>query len=58
MGLRKMNTIRTEYDGICAKELGGQTATTMAADVYATLPPELRMAALCLRMPENLARAA
>jgi hypothetical protein len=33
------------------------TATTLAADVYATLPLELRMAALCLPMPENLARA-
>jgi hypothetical protein len=35
-----------------------QTATTLAADVYATLPLELRMAGLCLPMPENLARAA
>jgi hypothetical protein len=33
------------------------TATTLAADVYATLPLELRMAALCLSMSENLARA-
>ena len=33
------------------------TATTLAADVYATLPLELRMAALCLPT-ENLARAA
>jgi hypothetical protein len=35
-----------------------QTAITMAADVYATLPLELRLSALCLPMPENLARAA
>jgi len=35
-----------------------QTATTLAVDRYATLPFELRMAALCLPMPENLARAA
>ena len=35
-----------------------QTATTLAADRYATLPLELRMAALCLPMPENLAHAA
>jgi hypothetical protein len=34
------------------------TATTLAADIYATLPLELRMAALCLSIPENLARAA
>jgi hypothetical protein len=34
------------------------TATTLAADVYATLPLALRMAALCLPMPKNLARAA
>src|SRR5262249_35180954 len=34
------------------------TATTMAADRYATLPLELRMAALCLPMPEKLAHAA
>jgi len=34
------------------------TATTLAADRYATLPLELRMAALCLPMPGNLARAA
>jgi hypothetical protein len=35
-----------------------QTATTMAVDVYATLPLELRLSALCLPMPENLARRA
>jgi hypothetical protein len=35
-----------------------QTATTLAADIYATLPLELRMAALCLPIPENLASAA
>jgi hypothetical protein len=42
------------------KETGlpsSQTATTLAADVYATLPLELRLAALCLPVPENLARA-
>jgi hypothetical protein len=31
------------------------TATTMAADVYETLPLELRLAALCLPISENLA---
>ena len=35
-----------------------QTASTMAADRYASLPLELRLAALCLPMPENLAHAA
>jgi hypothetical protein len=35
-----------------------QTATTMAADRYESLPLELRLAALCLPMPEVLARAA
>jgi len=35
-----------------------QTATTMAADGYALLPLELRLLALGLPMPENLARAA
>jgi hypothetical protein len=35
-----------------------QTASTMAADRYASLPLELRLAALCLPLPENLARAA
>jgi hypothetical protein len=35
-----------------------QTATTLVADLYATLPLELRMAALCLPMLEKLARAA
>ena len=33
------------------------TATTLAADIYATLPLELRMAALCL-IPKTWARAA
>jgi len=33
------------------------TATTLAADRYATLPLELRLAAPCLPIPENLARA-
>src|SRR5258707_795359 len=32
--------------------------SSRAADRYAALPLELRMAALCLPMPENLARAA
>jgi hypothetical protein len=35
-----------------------QTATTLAADRYESLPLELRLAALCLPMPEILARAA
>lgn len=35
-----------------------QTAITMAVDVYATLPLELRLSALCLPMSENLACAA
>jgi hypothetical protein len=35
-----------------------QTATMLAADRYWSLPLELRMAALCLPLPENLARAA
>jgi hypothetical protein len=34
------------------------TATTLAADRYGSLPLELRLAALCLPVPENLARAA
>jgi hypothetical protein len=34
------------------------TATTLAADRYATLPLELRLAALCLPVPENLELAA
>jgi hypothetical protein len=34
------------------------TATTLAADIYATLPLELRMAALCLSIPKTWARAA
>jgi hypothetical protein len=34
------------------------TATTPAADIYGTLPLELRLAALCLPTPEKLARAA
>ena len=35
-----------------------QTATTMAADIHASLPLELRLLALGLPMPEGLARAA
>ena len=35
-----------------------QTATTLVADRYGALPLELRWAALCLPMPENLAVAA
>jgi hypothetical protein len=34
------------------------TATTLAADIYATLRLELRMAALCLSIPKTWARAA
>jgi hypothetical protein len=34
------------------------TATTLAVDRYGALPLELRLAALCLPMPANLARAA
>jgi hypothetical protein len=48
--------------GFASKKARGlpssQTAITLAADVYETLPLELRFAALCLPMPENLARAA
>jgi hypothetical protein len=48
--------------GFAPKEARGfpssQTATTMAADRYVSLSLELRLAALCLPMPENLARAA
>jgi hypothetical protein len=48
--------------GFASKKARGypssQTATTIAADVHATLPMELRLLALCLPMPENLARAA
>jgi hypothetical protein len=47
--------------GFASKEARGlpssQTATTMAADRYELLPAELRMAVLCLPIPENLARA-
>lgn len=35
-----------------------QTATTMAADRFDSLPLELRLMALGLPMPDNLARAA
>jgi hypothetical protein len=54
---------RMEFErGFAPKEARGypssQTATTMAADGYESLPVQLRMAALCLPMPENLARAA
>jgi hypothetical protein len=53
---------RMEFErGFASKKARGlpssQTATTLAADRYATLPLELRLAALCLSMPENLARA-
>jgi hypothetical protein len=45
----------------CATQRKGDlrlaTATTMAADVYETLPLELRLSALCLPISENLARA-
>jgi hypothetical protein len=44
-----------------AKETSGirlAKATTLAADIYATLPLELRMAALCLSIPKTWARAA
>jgi hypothetical protein len=48
--------------GFASKKARGlpssQTATTLAADRYEALPLELRLAALCLPMPENLARAA
>jgi hypothetical protein len=48
--------------GFASKEARGlpssQTATTMAVDRYASLPLELRLAALGLPIPENLARAA
>jgi hypothetical protein len=48
--------------GFASKEARGlpssQTATTMAADRYEALPLELRLLALGLPMPENLARAA
>ena len=35
-----------------------QTATTVAADRYGSLPLELRLVALGLPLPQNLARAA
>jgi hypothetical protein len=48
--------------GYAPKEARGltssQTATTIAADIYSSLPLELRLLALGLPMPENLARAA
>jgi hypothetical protein len=47
--------------GFASKKTSKQssrTAATIAADVHASLPLELRMAALCLPMPEKLARAA
>jgi hypothetical protein len=51
----------TSERGFASKKARGQpssqTATTTAVDVYATLPLELRLSALCLPMPENLARA-
>src|SRR5262245_8786822 len=46
--------------GFASKEARGlpssQTATTLAADRYESLPAELRMAVLCLPVPENLAK--
>jgi len=51
----------TSERGFASKKARGlpssQTATTMAADGYESLPAELRMAVLCLPIPENLARA-
>jgi hypothetical protein len=51
----------TAERGFASKKVRGypssQTAITLAADRYATLPLELRLAALCLPIPENLARA-
>lgn len=48
--------------GSAAKEArsysSSQTATTMVADIYVTLPLELRMAGLCLSVPQKLASAA
>jgi hypothetical protein len=48
--------------GFASKKARGypssQTATTMAADRYESLPLELRLATLCLPLPKNLARAA
>ena len=48
--------------GFASKKVRGypssQTAIMLAADVYATLPLELRMAALCLPFPDGLRRAA
>jgi hypothetical protein len=52
----------TSERGFAPKKARGlpssQTATTMAADVHEALPLELRLLALGLPMPENLARAA
>jgi hypothetical protein len=48
--------------GFASKKARGysssQTASTLAGDRYASLPVELRLAALCLPLPKNLARAA
>jgi hypothetical protein len=48
--------------GFASKKARGypssQTASTLAADRYESLPLELRMAALCLHVPESLACAA
>jgi hypothetical protein len=41
-----------------ASNPSSRTATTLATDIHATLPVELRLLALGLPMPENLARAA
>jgi hypothetical protein len=52
----------TSERGFASKKARGfpssQTATTLAADIHGSLPLELRLLALCLPMPENLARAA
>jgi len=54
---------RMEFErGFASKEARGlsssQTATTIAADIHGSLPLELRLLALGLPMPEDLARAA
>jgi hypothetical protein len=53
---------RLPSGAVAPKEVRGypssQTATTMVADRYEVLPLELRLLALGLPMPENLARAA
>jgi hypothetical protein len=54
---------RMEFErGFASKEARGypssQTATTIAADIHGSLPLELRLLALGLPIPQNLARAA